>query len=74
MPQEQSHLPAANQSAYWLALLDTHQVQFLMLDIERDRGLYQAVRSHPNWKLDCCDDRSVLLRCVRTSVHGSSAA
>jgi hypothetical protein len=74
MTQEQFHLPAGNRYDDWLAMLDAYQVQFLILDIERDRSLYRAVRSQPNWKLDCSDGTSVLLRCVGPAGHGSNAA
>ena len=45
----------------WLALFDAHQVQFLLLDTEQDRGLLQAARANPQWAVDCVDGSSVLL-------------
>lgn len=49
-----------NHYERWLAVLDALDVQFLVLDTERDRDLFQLVRSRPGWKLDVQDGESVL--------------
>jgi hypothetical protein len=45
----------------WLAVLDRHAVQFLILDTDRDRDLYQIVRSQPGWRIDFRDGQSMVL-------------
>jgi hypothetical protein len=44
----------------WLALLDALDVQFLVLDVQRDGKLLKLVRSNPKWMVDCTDGQSVL--------------
>ena len=53
--------PAADGSARWLALLDSYQVQYLILNAGQDRALLQAAGRHPAWKVDYDDGESVLL-------------
>jgi len=36
-------------------------VQFLILDTDRDRDLYEMVRSQPGWRIDFEDGQSILL-------------
>ena len=57
----------------WLAALDTHGVQFLILDKERDGTLLQLVRSRPGWILDFEDNESVLFTRIRAP-QGTRAA
>ncbi len=56
-----SRAPAVERCAHWLAILDTYQVQFLLLDAERDRTLLDAARKHPAWTVDYDDGDTVLL-------------
>jgi hypothetical protein len=43
-----------------LAALDVSGVEFLVLDIHRDRGLLQAARLDPRWTVDFEDEEAVL--------------
>ncbi len=61
MKGTKTHAPAAGGSARWLTLLDTYQVQYLILDARHDRALLQAAGRHPAWKVDYDDGESVLL-------------
>ena len=61
MMRTEASVPAAGRSARWLASLDAFQVQFLILDAQRDRALLDAARAHPAWMVDYEDGDSVLL-------------
>ncbi|MGD2041658.1 MAG: hypothetical protein PVH11_12600 [Anaerolineae bacterium] len=61
MTQEQTQILPSDHHTGWLAMLDTYQVEFLLVDSERDRDLFRAAQSHPYWTVDCRDDQSVLL-------------
>jgi hypothetical protein len=50
----------------WPVLLEEFDVQFLMLDTERDSELFELLQEHPAWSIDSQDSQSVLL--VRTDV------
>jgi hypothetical protein len=56
-----SRAPAVDREAHWLAILDTYQVQFLILDAQQDRALLDAARRHPAWTVDYDDGDTVLL-------------
>ncbi|MGD9047264.1 MAG: hypothetical protein PVF77_04375 [Anaerolineae bacterium] len=58
----------------WLATLDTHGVQFLILDKERDATLLQLVRSRPGWIIDFEDNESVLFTRIRALQNARAAA
>ncbi|MGC9333440.1 MAG: hypothetical protein ACP5JJ_04780 [Anaerolineae bacterium] len=45
----------------WLAVLDAHGVEFLLLDVDQDGGLLREVEGHPGWAIDVWDGESVLL-------------
>jgi hypothetical protein len=49
-----------NRYEKWLASLDAHGVQFLVLDTRHDCGLLKAMRSRPEWTVDFADGESVL--------------
>jgi hypothetical protein len=72
--QERKHAPASDLYADWLAMLDAYQVKFLIVDAERDRGLFRAAHSHPQWAVDCRDHSSVLLVRVGPTNRRSSAS
>jgi hypothetical protein len=44
----------------WLAVLDRYDVQYLILDKERDGKLLSLVRARPGWTVDLEDEASVL--------------
>ena len=44
----------------WLAALDRHRVQFVVLDKERDGTLMSLVRSQSDWTVDFENEVSVL--------------
>jgi hypothetical protein len=44
----------------WLAVLDLHRVQYLILNKERDVNLLSLVRARPGWSVDFEDGTSVL--------------
>ena len=57
------HEPVAQgiaQRDSWLAVLDRHRVQYVVLDKERDSGLMSLVRSQPGWTVDFESEASVL--------------
>jgi len=58
----------------WLTALDTHGVQFLILDKQRDRRLLKLVRSRPGWAVDFEDRESVLFTRIRTPQGAGAAA
>jgi hypothetical protein len=57
-----------------LAALDTHGVQFLILNKERDGTLLQLVRSRPGWAVDFEDTESVLFARIRVPQGARTAA
>lgn len=61
MIRSDSRAPAGEGGAHWLAILDTYQVQFLILDAEQDLALLDAARQHPAWTVDYEDGDTVLL-------------
>jgi hypothetical protein len=60
MLQEQVVAQKPKRYEHWLATLDAFDVQFLVLDVERDGGLLQAARSRPEWVVDLEDGDVVL--------------
>ena len=58
----------------WLSDFDNLDVQFLVLDAERDRRLLQLARAHPQWIVDFADGESVLfVRASAPAVSGNMA-
>jgi hypothetical protein len=53
-------LAEAPRDQDWLAVLDAFEVEALILDVGRDAGFLQSVRSCPVWRLDLDDGRSAL--------------
>lgn len=45
----------------WLAVIDTFEVQYLVLDCRGDRDLLEGVEADPQWRVDLRDGNSVLL-------------
>jgi len=66
-PGKHTSNPRVNQ---WPPLLEEFDVQFLMLDTDRDAELLKLFQAHPGWAIDSQDDQSVLLvrRDVRPTV------
>jgi hypothetical protein len=60
MAQDQAVTQRGNSHVDWLAVFDAHGVQYLLLDTRHDGRLLQAVRSHPQWTVECVDEDSVL--------------
>jgi hypothetical protein len=54
----------------WLRLLDTHRVQYLILDKGRDSRWLDQVRLRTGWTVDFEDSERVLF----TRANGSSGA
>jgi hypothetical protein len=50
-----------DSSPDWSAVFDRYAVQFLILDTDHDRDLYEIVRSQPGWRIDFSDGQSILL-------------
>ena len=73
MSREQAPTQRYGRLERWLAALDTHGVQFLILDKERDGRLLQLVRSSPGWTVDFEDTESVLFARIRVP-QGAVAA
>jgi hypothetical protein len=44
----------------WPAILDRYNVQFLVLDIDRDSDLLQVIRTQPGWTVDFKNNASVV--------------
>ncbi|MGD9318072.1 MAG: hypothetical protein PVG56_14640 [Anaerolineae bacterium] len=74
MSREQAPTRRHGRLERWLAALDTHGVQFLILDKERDGPLLQLVRSRPGWTVDFEDKESVLFARIRVPQGARSAA
>lgn len=73
MSREQAPTQRYGRLERWLTALDTHDVQFLILDKERDGTLLQLVRSSPGWTADYEDKESVLFARIRVP-QGTRAA
>jgi hypothetical protein len=73
MSREQAPTRRYGRLERWLVALDTHGVQFLILDKERDGTLLQLVRSRPGWTVDFEDNESVLFTRMRVP-RGARAA
>ena len=58
----------------WLSAFDALDVQFLILDAERDRKLLQHVQTHPRWTLDFSDGESVLYARTGALTEAGAAA
>ncbi|MEJ2732857.1 MAG: hypothetical protein P8189_04685 [Anaerolineae bacterium] len=54
----------------WLAALDVHGVQYLILDTERDSELLGLVQSNLQWTIDFQEGNSMLF--TRTQAHISA--
>jgi hypothetical protein len=74
MSREQAPTRRYGRLERWLATLDTHGVQFLILDKERDATLLQLVRSRPGWIIDFEDNESVLFTRIRALQNARAAA
>lgn len=74
MLEEQAFARVTRRYERWLAALDAFEVKFLVLDIEHDRGLVQAARSHPGWDVDLEDGGAVLFARAGTSGNAKMAA
>lgn len=61
MASKQTGARGTDSSPDWSAVLESHTVQFLILDTDRDRDLYEMVRSQPGWRIDFRDGQSILL-------------
>jgi hypothetical protein len=61
MRLDQAFTWGARRHECWLATLDDHRVQYLVVDAFRDHELLRAARLHPRWTIDFRDGASVLL-------------
>jgi hypothetical protein len=74
MPEERAVLADAGRGQDWLAVLDAHRVEFLILDAEKDCGLLRDVKGHPGWTIELQDGDSVFLcRTPASAVAGRVA-
>jgi hypothetical protein len=55
------------QREHWLAALESHGVQFLVVNKHRDRALLDLVQSQPGWGIDFEDGEVALYKRVRVS-------
>jgi hypothetical protein len=60
MSQQGGSTQAGGRFDGWLALLDQHRVQYLILNKEHDGNLLSLVRARPGWSVDFEDGASVL--------------
>ena len=60
MVQQEGPTQAGDRIGGWLAVLDQHRVQYLILNKERDGKLLSLVRARPGWSVDFEDRTSVL--------------
>ena len=74
MSREQAPTRRYGRLERWLATLDTQDVQFLILDKERDGMLLQLVRSRPGWTVDFEDSESMLFTRIRVPQRARAAA
>jgi hypothetical protein len=51
----------------WLAALEAYDVQYVILDTERDGELLRTVQSNPGWIIDFQEGNSMLF--ARTRAH-----
>jgi hypothetical protein len=65
MTQGQASRQTTGRFDDWPAVLDTHGVEFVILDKLRDGKLLQAIRSTPGWTVDFEDREAVLFSRVR---------
>jgi hypothetical protein len=74
MVREQAPAQRRGRLESWLTTLDTHGVQFLILNKQRDRRLLKLVRSRSGWAVDFEDRESVLFTRIRTPQGAGTAA
>ena len=60
MSQQEGSTQAGGRFDGWLAVLELHRVQYLILNKERDGNLLSLVRARPGWSVDFEDGTSVL--------------
>lgn len=66
MKRDQVIAPSIHRDGDWLAALDALGVEFLVLDIQRDAGLLQLVRSQPGWIVEFQDGEAALFARAET--------
>jgi len=74
MSRDQAPRKAYNRLDRWLAVLDTVDVQFLILDKQRDGKLLEQVQSRSGWSVDFEDSDSVLFTRVQVPEGARAAA
>ena len=74
MPGDQAARVRAGRHENWLAILEAYGVQYLVLDIHRDRDLLQLVRSRPGWTVDFKEGETVLFARTQTLYDARAAA
>lgn len=55
---------------HWLATFDAHDVQYVLLDTQRDRELLRTVQSSPRWSVDFQEGALILF--ARTRAHAGA--
>lgn len=67
MSQTNAAVLGAGTDYAWRALLDAHDVQFIVLDVQLDRGWQQAMKDQPGWMVDVEDEQTVLYARARVA-------
>ena len=52
--------PSFQSEAWWLAVFERCDVQYLVLDPDQDQRLIRYMRRQPRWRLDFADPEGVL--------------
>ena len=60
MSQQEGSTHAGGRLDDWLAVIEHHRVQYLILNKERDGNLLRLVCGRPGWSVDFEDGTSVL--------------
>jgi hypothetical protein len=67
MVRDEALTQAKDRLDHWLAALNAYDVQYVILDTERDGELLRTVQSNPRWTVDFQEGTSILF--ARTRVH-----
>jgi hypothetical protein len=61
MIEKQGSVQKVRRYQNWLSILDEFEVQFLLLDTQKDRDLFQMIRERTDWIVDIREGERVLL-------------
>ena len=74
MARDQASTGSTSRDPRWPAILHEFDVQFLVLDTQRNRDLFQLFRSQPGWTLGFRDGNEVLFARAGTLDSAPGAA